>query len=229
MNLEWRTMKLGSAIPWMAFAWVVALAAPVSAAEYESGFGFGISVPDVWLVLTRSEVIESAENFFADSGEESGEGPGQESGDRGSRALAKVPLAMRQDVFERVRSGEMEMFYRLASEPVRFVDNVNVMKQSANLPNTPEQVLAICRALPTEFSRIFGRPIAVDVCEMRERIGRRALYLQFDGAVPGTTTLHYQLQHGFGETLVFTATTVIANLPSVMGEFEGMISSIRLH
>ncbi len=214
-------MKQGSAIPWMVFVWAIATAMPAWAGEYESGFGFGISVPDIWLVLTRNEVIESADHFRGESGES--------SADQGSDGLGSVPLPMRQAVYERVRSGEMEMFYRRPEKPGRFVDNVNVMKQFADLPNTQKQVVGICRALPTEFSRIFGRPIAVDVCEMRERIGRRALYLQFDGAVPGTTTLHYQLQHGLGETLVFTATTAIANLPRVMSEFEGMISSIRIH
>ena len=207
----------------MILAWVVAvaIAMPAWAGEYESGFGFGISVPDVWLVLTRSEIIEHAGDFLGASDE-------RLSGEK-TDALGSVPPAMRRDVYNRVRSGEMEVFYRKAPEPGLFVDNVNIMKQSANLPNTPQQLSAICRALPTEFSRIFGRPTAVDVCEMRERIGRRALYLQFDGAVPGTTTLHYQLQHGLGKTLVFTATTTLADLPVVMGEFEGMISSIRLH
>jgi len=213
-------MKQRIAIGWLVVLWTIAVVLPAEAGEYESGFGFGISVPDVWLVLTRSEVVESADHFLSMEPVES------EQAD--SDGLGSVPLAMRRAVYERVRSGEIEMFYRRAAEPGFFVDNVNVMTQSADLPNTPEQLVGICRALPTEFSRIFGRPIAVDVCEMRERIGRRALYLQFDGAVPGTTTLHYQLQHGLGKTLVFTATTKIANLPRVMGEFEGMISSIRL-
>jgi hypothetical protein len=214
-------MKQRIAIPWLVVVWMIATAMPTWAGEYESGFGFGISVPEVWLVLTRSEIVESAGHFLIE--------PGEESGVANSGGLGSVPLAMRQAVYERVRSGEMEMFYRRAEEPRPFVDNVNVMTQPADLPNTAEELVGICRALPTEFSRIFGRPIAVDVCEIRERIGRRALYLQFDGAIPGTTTMHYQLQHGLGETLLFTATTVISNLPVVMGEFEGMISSIRIH
>lgn len=210
-------MKLRIAIGWMVLLWTIATAVPASAGEYESGFGFRISVPDVWLVLTRNEVVESAGHFLSGDSEE---------GD--SEGLESVPLVMRRAVYERVRTGEIEMFYRRSEQPSFFVDNVNVMTQSADLPNTAEQMVGVCRALPTEFSRVFGRPIAVDVCEMRERIGRRALYLQFDGAVPGTTTLHYQLQHGLGKTLVFTATTVITNLPRVMSEFEGMIASIRL-
>jgi len=210
-------MKHRFVIGWMAVLWLVTSTGIAQAREYESGFGFGISVPDIWLVLTRNEIVASAEHFRS-----------RESKQSPAREFGSVPVAMRRAVYERVRAGELEMFYRRVDDPGFFVDNVNVMVQSADLPNTPDQLVGICRALPEEFSRIFGRPIAMDACEMRERIGHRALYLQFDGAIPGTKTLHYQLQHGLGKTLVFTATTVTTNLARVMGEFEGMISSIRL-
>jgi hypothetical protein len=190
----------------------------VRAGEYESGFGFGISVPDIWLVLTREEVTESTEQFM-----------NEESETHPVVGLASVPKSMRQAVSERVQAGELEMYYRRTDRPGAFIDNMNVMQQAADLPATASQLHDICRALPIEFSRIFGRPIAMDVCEMRERIGRRALYLQFDGAIPGTTTLHYQLQRDRGTTLVFTATTTLASLPLVTSEFEIMISSIRFH
>ena len=57
---------------------------------------------------------------------------------------------------------------------------------------------------------------------------RRALYLQFDGAIPGTTTLQYQVQRNVGESVVLTATAATPNLPRIMGEFEEMVASIRL-
>ena len=184
------------------------------AGDYESGFGFGISVPNVWLVLTRGEVAESAENFFDAEG---------------SSSLGSVPLAMRRMVYDRVQAGELEIFYRREGLSGSFIDNVNVLMQPADLPSTHEQLARICQILPGEFSRVFGRPIAMDVCEMRERISRRALYLQFDGAIPGTTTLQYQIQRGRKAALILTATAATENLPRMMGEFEEMIASIRLH
>lgn len=184
------------------------------AGDYESGFGFGISVPNVWLVLTRSEVAESAESFFDVEG---------------SSSLGSVPLAMRRMVYDRVQAGELEIFYRREGLSGSFIDNVNVLMQPADLPSTREQLARICQILPGEFSRVFGRPIAMDVCEMRQRISRRALYLQFDGAIPGTTTLQYQIQRGRNAALILTATAATENLPRMMGEFEEMIASIRLH
>jgi hypothetical protein len=206
----------------ISIVWLVSLltlvSASSSAGEYESGFGFGISVPDVWLVLTRNEISESAEQLLV-----------KNSDLDAIAGLALVPRSMREAVNDRVQAGHLEMYYRRNDRPGAFVDNVNVMQQAADLPATPAQLVGICRALPIEFSRIFGRPIGMDVCEMRERIGRRALYLQFDGAIPGTTTLHYQLQQRLGRALVFTATTTLASLPFVTSEFEEMIASIRLH
>ena len=59
------------------------------ATEYESGFGFRISVPSVWLVLTRDEVATGADVFL---------------GDGGSSALKSVPLAMRRVIYDRVQA-----------------------------------------------------------------------------------------------------------------------------
>jgi hypothetical protein len=184
-----------------------------TAGEYESGFRFGISVPDVWLVLTRGDVAKRAEIFL---------------GDGGSSGLGSIPLKMRRAIYERVQAGELEIFYRREGVPGDFIDNVNVLIQAADLPSTPDQISEICQILPTEFSRVFGRPIAMDVCEIRERIRRRSLYLEFDGAIPGTKTLQYQIQRSQKMTLILTATVVTEHLPRMMDEFEEMIASIRL-
>jgi len=192
---------------------LVLLAGAARAGEYESGFGFGISVPEVWLVLTRSEVAKNAAAFM------------DEDGDR----FGSVPPEMRRVVFDRVEAGELEIFYRREGSSESFVDNVNIMTQPADLPASEQQLAGVCRVLPGEFSRVFGRPIGIDLCEMRELIGRPALYLQFDGAIPGTTTLQYQLQRRAGETLVLTATAAKPNLARLLGEFEEMVASIRMH
>lgn len=193
----------------------VLAASPALAREVRSGFGFGISVPDVWLVLTRGEVEIGSQHFLEEDGSP-------------DDALERIPVAMRRTVFERVLAGELEIFYRRENETEGFVDNVNFLLQQAALPATPEQVVGVCRMLPGEFSRIFGRPIAMEACELRERARHPVFYLQFEGAVPGTTTMQYQLPRGRAETLVITATTARASLPRMLSELEGMVESIRI-
>lgn len=215
MQKRMRTRGRPGAIGLLAGVLVGLVAGSAAAGEFRSGFGFGISVPDVWLVLTRGEVERNSELFL----EKDGGGVG---------ALERIPLAMRRTVFERIRAGELEIFYRRESDSDVFVDNVNFLLQPADLPSTREQLAGVCRLLPGEFSRIFGRPIAMEACEMRDRARRPALYLQFEGAVPGTTTMQYQLPRDRDETLVITATTARASLPRMQDELEGMVESIRI-
>jgi hypothetical protein len=68
----------------------------------------------------------------------------------------------------------------------------------------------------------------MEACEMRERVRRPVLYLQFEGAVPGTTTMQYQLPRDPQGTIVITATTASASVPRMLSEFEGMVESIRI-
>jgi len=199
----------GILVALLAFSW----SSRASAEEYGSGFGFDISVPEVWLVLTRGEVADNAA-LLMDDGDDA--------------ALASLDPEVRREIFGRIRRGEVEIFYRREGAIRSFVDNVNVMKQSAQLPSSDSELAHLCGVLPEEFSRVFGRPVAIDACEMRERVGRRALYLQFDGVVPGTTSFQYQLQRRRGTVLVVTATAADENAPRMMSEFEQMVSSIRL-
>jgi len=71
---------------------LVLLATTARAGDYQSGFGFGISVPDVWLVLTQGEVAKNASLFL--------DGEGGES-------MGSVPPEMRRAVFERIQGGEL--------------------------------------------------------------------------------------------------------------------------
>lgn len=191
---------------------VCSLATSVAAGDYRSGFGFGITVPDAYLVLTAEEVASNADVFLD---EESGE------------AYGGIPSALRREVFQRVQSGEIEIFYRTEDVDFDFVDNVNVMVQNALIPTSESQLAEVCRILPGEFSRMFGRPVGLDDCELRAVAGRPSLYLAFDGALAGTKTLQYQIQLRLGETLILTATAKTVNTPRMQSEFEAMVASIR--
>ena len=69
----------------------------------------------------------------------------------------------------------------------------------------------------------------MEACEFRDHVQGPALYLQFEGEVPGTTTMQYQLPRGRDATLVITATTARTSLPRMQSELEGMVESIRIY
>ena len=192
---------------------LVIAASPARAGDYLSGFGFGISVPDEYLVLTQDEVQKNADVFLEDDGDD---------------RMREVSSTMRRGVYDRVQAGQLEIFYRTEGGDIAFVDNVNVMMQKAQLPANARQLQEICQILPEEFSRLFGRPISMDNCDMSAIAGRSALYLAFDGALLGTKTLQYQIQRGDGMMLILTATSTENNMPRMLSEFEVMVSSIRV-
>ncbi len=193
---------------------LVIAASPARAGDYLSGFGFGITVPDEYLVLTQDEVQKNADVFLEDDGDD---------------RMREVSSTMRRGVYDRVQAGQLEIFYRTEGGDIAFVDNVNVMMQKAQLPANARQLQEICQILPEEFSRLFGRPIGMENCEMRAIAGRSALYLAFDGALLGTKTLQYQILRDDGMMLILTATSTKNNIPRMLGEFEVMVSSIRMH
>jgi hypothetical protein len=114
---------------------------------------------------------------------------------------------MRRTVFDRIRAGEPRSHRRESG--ASFVDNVNFCSSRRAAP--PDQLVGVCRVLPVEFSRIFGRPIAMDACELRERVRRPVLYLQFEGAIPGTTTMHQRRRRNDRDHA-----TIVGELPRML-------------
>lgn len=109
---------------------LVLAASPALAGDDLSGFG--ISVPDEYLVLTRDEVQKNAEVFFEDAGD---------------GRMRAVSSTLRRGVYDRVQAGQLEIFYRTEGVGSAFVDNVNVMMQKAELPANARQLQDICQLL----------------------------------------------------------------------------------
>lgn len=200
-------------ISWVLLTLWISAGGLAHAEDYRSGFGFEISVPDVWLVLTHDEVDDDVDDFLELDG---------------ANAFGLIPIETREAVIDEVQDGDLEIFYRRDKKSAQFLESVNIMRQESPLPEGTEEVSAVCEILPGEFSRVFGRPIVLEACEMREVLGQRALYLQFDGAIQGTKTMQYQLEQSAERTLVLTAIAAEDNLPRMLGEFESMVASIRL-
>lgn len=254
-SVSWACRRRRSRGVWLASSIAILLlpSLPAMAGDYRSGFDLAITVPDVWLVLTQDEVARHADAFLgggSDDGGASGRGARSRSepspdasvagheyeeeadasasvGSGETSVLHAIPPEMRREVFQRIQDGELEIFYRREGQSGTFIDNVNLMLQLTALPESKEQLDSVCAVLPSEFSRVFGRPVGLDSCEVRDMVGRRALYLQFDGAVAGTKTMQYQIQRAPNVTLVLTATASNANVARMLSEFEAMVSSIR--
>ena len=90
---------------------LVMAGSPAYAGDYTSSFGFGISVPDEYLVLTRDEVQKNADVFIEDGGD---------------RRLREIPSAMRREVDEQIEDlgSELDSLAPTAKEHPSFVEFV---------------------------------------------------------------------------------------------------------
>jgi hypothetical protein len=194
--------------------WIAVFAPGLALArDYVSSFGIGISVPETYLALTRRTLQENAAYFVQ------GDATGRSDG---------IPGPERRALYERVRNGELEIFYRTEGADSAFVDNVNITEKPADLPSEISELQQVCALVPLEFSRLFGRPMGLDDCEMRAVGVFPAIYLAFEGALQGTRTMQYHIQTAPGRTLIVTGTALDANVTRMLGEFEKMVASIRM-
>ena len=195
---------------WVLASLLCLAASPALAAEHTSVFGIKLDVPSDWLVISAKEAKDNADLI---------EGYLRTAGGEAARFSDQVMHA--------IRAGNMEMFVRQTVGDVGFTDNVNMTKRFGRLPAEGEELQRLCAAIPEEFARAFGHPVAVIRCEFTKVGARPALLLEFDGALVGTHCVQYQIQLTPATVVWVTLTSKLATLPQTRPQFEQMIASIR--
>jgi hypothetical protein len=178
------------------------------AARDQGSFGFSIDVPDNWIVLSRAEIRENPDLFDGLS-------------------IEGVSPEMMKEFRTRVESGSVEMYLREEDGVTFFADNVNVIKQVQVLPKTAAELKKVQEALAAEFEKAFGRRLELYESRLAEVGESNAVFFEFEGVVPNTRSMQYQIAKSKSVALIFTATCKEATVDEVRPEFEAMIKSIR--
>jgi len=187
--------------------WAVA----ARAADHQSSFGFTMSVPDDWLVLTKQSLKDNP--TLADP---------QPSG------AGSIEANVLKDLVAKVQSGSVEFLYNRTTSDATFSDNINVrLGGQGKIPSSPEAVQAQCTAYAQALAKAAGRPLAVATCEDRSVGALRAFYVEYEGRVAGTVTMQYQLVRPDNKMLFVTATCKRAALDKFRADFEAIVKSIR--
>ncbi len=179
---------------------------------FRSKFGFEIDVPrDKWVIVTADQLQTNQDmlNF-------------------GHEGFRNVDKKLPEEVINLVRSGRSEIFFR--KRQIRSpagVDNINVFKNMARIPQTPTEFDQVCKGLPIELSKLFGKTIKTYECETRKVGGRDALYAEFDGILEGTKSLQYQIQWTPNFVVAFTATCGDEQVPEMRREFDEIVNTLR--
>jgi hypothetical protein len=185
-------------------------AGSVYAREYQSLFGFAASIPDDWVVLTKQAVKENPALL-----------------DVTGSQLGSITPERLKELMAKIEKGSLEMMFSRATSDAVFADNINVLVRSGQIPVSPDKLAQACEAFSAKLAKTAGRALAVAHCEGREAGGFKAVYLEYEGVIPGTVTMQYQIQRPNNALLQMTATCKQASLEKVRAEFGEFVRSIR--
>jgi len=74
----------------------------------------------------------------------------------------------------------------------------------------------------------FGHKIKVYNCETRKVHGQDAFYLKFDGAIPNTISMQYQIKKSENVFLMFTETAKNSSFNSIEAAFHQAIQTVKI-
>lgn len=195
----------------LAFLFLLIWVLPSSAETYNSPFGFSIDIPSHWLIMSKQEIKDNPDLFNFEAKE-----------------FKKVNKAMFEQVKKQVLSGNIEFYFNQNTSDYVFSDNINVYKRVGRLPRTVAEMDKICKQLPNQLSKLFGKPVTVYECGFRKVAGTNAYYADFDGVGNGTRSIQYQVPKSSSVTIVLTATFKNQSLGIIRKEFEDMMASFKL-
>ena len=180
----------------------------INADVISSAFGFTLDIPEDWIPLTAEEIKKNPDLFDVDK-------------------IEGLSPELFNQVKPMILSGKTEIFFMPDSSD-NFADNVNVIKQIGRVPSNPKQIAPLCKALPGQLSSMFQRDTKVYKCEIRQVDDTASLYLEFDGAIPGTRSMQYQIPKSDNVFFIVTATVKTSTAARMSGPFHAVMGTFRI-
>lgn len=188
----------------------IALAVSSFAIEYESSLGFRAQVPDSWLILTHEEVRDNPDLFE-------------------DLPLDDLPTDFAEEILAQVMRGSIEFYYFMDDTTTEFLDNIKVFKNIQQFPGTQEDLREMRRLLPKVLREAYGRSVEIHTLELRPRNGKRMLFLESEGLIPGTRNLQYMIERSSSVSLIFTLTIDETSKHTAESDFEAIVNSVEFH
>jgi hypothetical protein len=195
-------------VPILALVIFVSLA---SGETYQSSFGFSINIPLHWLIMSGEEIKKNPDLFDFDTG-----------------VFKNVNKTLLQQIKNQVVQGKAEVYFNKRTSDNYFSDSINVSKGIGRMPQNNSEMKKICDNLPSEFSKLFGKPVKVYSCELRKISGLNASYIEYDGIVENTRGIAYMIQFTQNVTITFTLTCKNKIVDVMRKEFDDMMASVKI-
>ena len=170
---------------------------------YESQFGFTVDLPSHWNIVNRA----SLKSDPALAGE-----------------LKNIDRGLLDNNNTAIQDGKAEIYYDNLHDSIFVQTDRGGMKPYKAL----EQEICNTDLLQKAFSKSFGRSVRVYACKVVRVSSYDAVYMDFDGAKPGTRSLQYQIWKPSNDTVMLTLTTRNKNLKKLRDEFTAVIYSFEV-
>jgi len=134
-----------------------------SGETHHSSFGFSIDIPSHWLIMSGEEIKKNPDLFNFDTG-----------------AFKNADKNFLQQIKNQVAQGKAELYFNKKTSDSYFLDNINVSKGFGRIPQNNSEMKKECDNLPSEFAKLFGKPIKFYSCELKKISGLNVFFIEYD-------------------------------------------------
>lgn len=182
-----------------------------SGETHQSSFGFSINIPPHWLIMSGEEIKKNPDLF-----------------NFGGEAFKNTDKNFLQQIKNQVAQGKAEVYFNQKTSDNYFLDNINVSKSIGRVPQNNSEMKKDCDNLPSEFAKIFGKPVKFYSCELRKISGLNAFYIEYDGLIENTRGIAYVIQFTQNVTIIFTLTCKNKIVNVMRKEFDDIIATVKI-
>jgi hypothetical protein len=184
------------------------------AETYESQFGFIVDLPSHWNVINMKNLKNNPRKYYS--------------------APHDTVKAIGESFVEKnkkeILAGKAEIYENVLTNYDNFTDHIYVQMDHGGMKPLKAMENAICdlNMLKAAFSRSSGRDVTVYSCSVVKVSSYDAIFMDFDGASPGTRSIQYQIWKPSNDIIILTLTTKNKTLEKLRDDFIAIIYSLKV-
>jgi len=180
---------------------------------YQSDFGFRITLPDGWTIISSKDVKEKPDIIKA----------ALATAEK-NNTIKNLPQTVYNALKEKLQGGEMEYYYRTEAP----VFNISVYRDVGTIAQ-PIEGKTVCGGLSEELGKLSDKPVTLFECRLEQAENRVALYLVADAYRDNQKYIQYAVQKSPNEILLFTGSADRdEDFNKVRMEFDKIMKSLRI-
>jgi hypothetical protein len=186
----------------------------VADVTYQSSFGFKITLPDNWTIVSSKEVkdepdITRAALAVAEK----------------NNTLKNLPQQLYGKLKEKLTGGEMEYY----SSTERPIFNISVYQDVGTITRPKDGDKTACQSLGEELGKLSDKPVTLFECRFEQKGDTAMLYLVADAYRDNQKYVQYLIQKSPDKVLLFTGSAdKDEDFEKVRAEFDRIMRSLQL-